>query len=107
MSNIKHTPGPWQAKKNGDINAVGVGKVCRVGRDWDIGDPCIEWTSPADATLCAAAPDLLAACEAYTANPNRCDRFHCGDAREADCPCGVDDHMRAMRAAIAKAKGGE
>lgn len=83
----QHTPGPWQyhVTVDGDAIVAGGGKVrvaealvCDVGYE----------DERANARLIAAAPDLLAACEAMI-----------GTAKKAGM------NVSAFRAAIAKAKG--
>jgi len=58
----KHTPGPWHADDNGD------GTHCiTAGRGADVADTRSSADERANARLIAAAPQLLAACEAATA----------------------------------------
>jgi hypothetical protein len=62
--NNEHTPGPWKPEKSftwGILKAAHNDKV-----DWKE-----QWTD-ADIQLIAAAPDLLAACEAFIAADNQC-----------------------------------
>jgi hypothetical protein len=84
----QHTPGPWIPADAADNRVVIYGGdrcICLVG---DQGDPVVD----ADARLMAAAPELLAALEAFT------------DTTNAQCP--VDHPAFALaRAAIAKARG--
>ena len=94
----QHTPGPWEYRAAGPRSAnwtVVAGdkmRVCLVpprfhgaGRS----DGC------ANAALIAAAPDLLAACEASIKHCSFC---------QVDKTCYLEAHNLA-RAAIAKAKG--
>lgn len=84
----KHTPGPWAVSDVGEV------VVCATGRTL-----CDVYSSPADddaqadadARLIAAAPDLLAACEAVAATTW---------SRNTATIIGEQ-----VRAAIAKAKG--
>lgn len=86
----KHTPGPWTVA---DVCEV---VVCATGRTL-----CDVYSSPAtgdeqadnDARLIAAAPDLLAACEALARSFN------------AVTYAAWTPEMHAAVAAIAKAKG--
>lgn len=72
----KHTPGPWRIADSGNHKAVlatrdrpgahGHDTLCQVldlFRPWD---PSGRVETEANAHLIAAAPDLLAACEAWT-----------------------------------------
>ena len=104
MSNAKHTPGPWTlesvgsafyvASDNGRPDAVNtdIAKVYRA----DTADE----EALADATLIAAAPDLLAALRLALAQIEDLDA--CTDAEE----CSLQpDTMQAIWGAIAKAEG--
>lgn len=88
----KHTPGPWYVS---DTLAIW-GKTARLiasCADGRLADPSPE--SRANATLIAAAPDLLASLQEvldHTPEP------HAGDARAI---------LQRARAAIAKATGGQ
>ena len=80
-----HTPGPWGANEDGLVysHAPRLGKhnvICAVGPD--------------DARLIASAPELLAACQGALA----C--LHSGDLTP-------DMALKLLRAAIAKATGGD
>jgi len=55
----KHTPGPWMAREPN-----GPGNGWRVGPAW-LGEAPSSNETSANANLIAAAPDLLAACEAF------------------------------------------
>jgi hypothetical protein len=97
-----HTPGPWKLTEETTI-----GRPCITGRIGliamlavhDVGDA--EWDADtANARLIAAAPDLLAACEAVLSNLD-----HLSDVWGQE---GVTRTVQdRLRAAIAKAKGGE
>ena len=99
----KHTPGPWSLGERGMIEAEprdgplseAVGAVAFVYGPFD-------FHGQANARLIAAAPDLLAACEAAL-------RGH-GRVHEDECTIGSDDnrcscHVGMLKAAVAKAKG--
>lgn len=87
---VKHTPGPWVVTRGGQsepfsieasTRTVALVKSCRNEAD-------------ANARLIAAAPDLLAACEAMLAH-----RFCFATQKEAE------SGFAQARAAIAKARG--
>jgi hypothetical protein len=93
------TPGPWHWAAPGDLrNEDGV----EVGGCLDRLD-LTDHEHEADASLIAAAPDLLSACQALVAYSET--SINCavcangGDAHDADCP------VPAAREAIAKATG--
>lgn len=86
----KHTPGPWTAR---EPNGPGMG--WRVGPAWLGEKPWSDETS-ANARLIAAAPDLLAALEAATAEIR---------AIYGDQPPATNSVVMLIEAAIAKAKG--
>lgn len=101
-NSIGHTPGPWQCqvygKRSWGIFHLSDGvyggtfaEVNNIGFTNESRDQ-----AEANAHLIAAAPDLLAACEAALAA-----RFG-GD----DPCCDADPLTNQLRAAIAKAKGG-
>ena len=103
---VGHTPGPWWS----DGSAVFIGNGDAVWREGhpgvlftvdDLGgkDPRSAEQIEADARLIAAAPDLLAACEAIVAEDDRL-------LASGDCLTDICDHIDRARAAIAKAKGG-
>ena len=89
----KHTPGPWEVERslNGDYSvrhtATGNHPICDVFY--------VTETGQANASLIAAAPDLLAACKALLEMPMLTDKTY--------------DQVQAVRklatAAIAKATG--
>jgi len=111
MTNTKHTPGPWRAVKISD-GRYDVHAVDSVPPDRDIevtdggyypDDDCRgAFDSKIDATLCAAAPDLLAACEAYTRAANKVFDQH-GVSSESTAE--LSSAWAAALVAIAKAKG--
>jgi len=114
MSEAKHTPGPWAAK-----HTTGAGwsvKMAKPRPDYTEPDPVcsMAWwqfdkpgiiddeISGANAKLIAAAPDLLAACEACIA----ADEMANADGTLGDdMVAAYDAAIAAAKAAIAKAKG--
>jgi len=93
------TPGPWEVAHGGtgrpgaEITEYFVrrpGNVCSIAAD--IIDPTTYQPSEANACLIAAAPDLLAACEALV-------------ALDTDEGCRARVAASRARAAIAKARG--
>lgn len=65
MSDFKGTPGPWEVESNAYYFSIesqggGIGDVCMSGHVFDGGD-CLGSTSKANASLIAAAPELLEA----------------------------------------------
>lgn len=98
----QHTPGPWSVPHFADMlggckcgyvfseSQRGMGSICSVvsGGENEEHEQAI-----ANARLIAAAPDLLAACQAYMA-----------DRAEAGCTAD-SGAVKAMRAAIEKASG--
>lgn len=113
VSDSKHTPGPWKAGVGVDGEADRWGVWAAYGnRQWHIAT--VENGAPGDtleteaatAHLIAAAPDLLAACEALLeASRNLRGEFVCtGDitARTLEPMFEADDEAQA---ALAKAKG--
>lgn len=100
----QHTPGPWRVEEGttlvwgacnpDDRTTYGMGypvASMEQQRRWDrSGEPTTD-TQDANARLIAAAPDLLAACEAY--------------AEAYDAATGTIHVDPAIRAAIARAKG--
>ena len=92
MSGAKHTPGPWVIYLDAGVAA----SVMPAGRDGDVCTMAEEYRTMievnANAALIAAAPDLLAACEALI-------------TYVPEAP-GVDHAVRRIAAAaIAKARG--
>ncbi len=91
----KHTPGPWEVsgpfvRATFTIKRIGKPDICNLYKD---GIPADE--VKANATLIAAAPDLLKACRALA------DKI----AAYGLPPEYLLDEWRAMRSAIAKALG--
>lgn len=91
MSGAKHTPGQWRLDALTIIGDSGEGQHPVAFAD----GPTMA-ISDANATLIAAAPDLLAACEALLAG-------HVVGFTHAERVAAI----AAARAAIAKAKGGD
>ena len=107
----KHTPGPWivcvvDGEDRGyfsieqDREALGGDEPSTIGEVYTSGEGIDMADGEANAALIAAAPDLLAACEAALSfgegHPDRTPGWH--DARLTT--------QLTLRAAIAKAKGG-
>ena len=96
---MSHTPGPWDYDADsrevfGTTEKYNCGWIARVvGNDSD-GRPLPDAERLANASLIAAAPDLLAACEELL--------IYLGDWDDMD-----NDTCAAARKAIAKAKGGQ
>lgn len=67
MSELKHTPGPWQTPGDGRIFGPGEDGENIADATWWPSDDGRDSESLANANLIAAAPDLLAACEALLA----------------------------------------
>lgn len=94
MSDFKGTPGPWEVEANTCYFSIesqggGIGDVCMSGHVFDGGD-CLGSTSKANASLIAAAPELLEALQ---------DALHAHDKH------GEHSEWNFARAAIAKALG--
>lgn len=120
MSDAKHTPGPW--KWHDGYDTLG---LVREGKPIPVGVPALaglygpkleeivygEWnncstagancSNNADKLLIAAAPDLLAACEAWDTGFVDGEQFDAEQFR-----VWVNERRAMARAAIAKAKGG-
>jgi len=106
MSEAKHTPGPW------DVNGIDTEKI-RIGSR-KMSDVAIVYNQPnrfdgslsksrkRNAELIAAAPDLLAACEAALRIEELWMPFEWDDPDEAAAVSSMRD---LFIAAIAKAKG--
>ena len=97
MSEVKHTPGPWQWTQHFDptisIYKDGFGTLARL---YD----SAAGTGKANARLIAAAPDLL---EALKTLVPMLDEWH---KEHPDCVGDKEPHaIKAARAAIAKATG--
>lgn len=104
----KHTPGPWEVWAHSETTDRHTERVCVVSQDaqsqvWTV---CLadSGNSRADATLIAAAPDLLAAAEsALFAFESAPELTHELDSYRAT---GVQQTLGAqLRTAIARAKG--
>lgn len=95
MTDAKHTPGPWYVEHHVEIpfDPDMLVNGCTITTDNEhIAFGFGDGNGRANALLIAAAPDLLAACEAAIWEADNCDGR-----------VSVD----ALRAAIRKAKGGE
>jgi hypothetical protein len=107
MTNQKHTPGPWRICRldNGTYSdIVGSDDVCLIGIVDGQTSAEVIWMNDADATLCAAAPDLLALLiesDDYAAHDGTCAELS-GHGIE----CKFCDFSRRRHATIAKAKRG-
>lgn len=106
MSETKHTPGPWKAHKTNQARSG----VPEFEIHWsDIGECVAEIVhGEADARLIAAAPELLAACQAFSALYGRLwDTVEPkgGGFLGADSVSKYDEVHAQMSAAIAKATG--
>jgi hypothetical protein len=97
-----HTPGPWRAIKNRNRGFQIGGKCDRPAHFAKVADVRVSEHTIADAQLIAAAPELLAACEALM-EPMRRYREH-GTWTVGDEKLLFAAHD-AARAAISKAKG--
>lgn len=88
----KHTPGPWRLHEQRGRTYVVAGRGVEAGEFMGhliaAETTCPDW--PANARLIAAAPDLLAACEAVLSAP----------VVAAPHPC-----WQMVRDAVARAKG--
>ena len=97
---MSHTPGPWKAGQR--IAGNGWGVWCT--ENWygvlDNTAPGID--AEANARLIAAAPDLLAACEAVLADHEERKFIYPGAPEENPNRVRV---MQLLRAAIARARG--
>ncbi len=106
MSTPKHTPGPWKPLNMFMGLTPSVGAMGKQG-GFDICPEVVSGIygsveeSQANARLIAAAPDLLEACQLILANME--DTEDTGTDRE----CGEYEDIKKLRAAIAKATGGE
>jgi hypothetical protein len=84
MSEIKHTPGPWQAADDHVFNEIGI----LIPTIYGSNDDSIK----ANAHLIAAAPDLLEALQVII-----------GDIEQSPRRFSADQKVAIARAAIAKA----
>jgi len=122
MSEVKHTPGPWEwqvhdhsmaSLGNGDSPGYGTPLVLSISPCQACSDRAVkgEWkwgrcTTPneADARLIAAAPDLLA--RSYAADTCLSVAFsNARDLGREDEARHINKVQQALRAAIAKAEG--
>ena len=101
---MPHTPGPWEVHhwgdNEGDIHGSD-GKVVCVMRD---GATPQEEDWEGDARLIAAAPDLLAVCNAIASDLSLL-QFTDGEYRLSEQSAGVI--LQSLRQVIAKAEGRE
>ncbi len=89
-----HTPGPWLVgSPSGEVMTAGGIAIATPPEHLSLDDP--QWR--ADALLIAAAPDLLAACEAWATGGL------CVQGPKPRPGCGCDWHL--ARAAAAEARG--
>ena len=98
MKKGEHTPGPWACSPNDDTATFPLEVWCR--DDHRILVCRVQQHDPgaaqANAHLIAAAPDLLAACEAL---------IKALDADRSIAPCDLGSERVAMEAAIKEARG--
>lgn len=68
MSDVQHTPGPWRVKhwRDGRVSIETTDELWNIATLSE-GDDDAAGAIDADAALIAAAPDLLAACQAILA----------------------------------------
>ena len=93
--NAKHTPGPWQVNRKGQthVEAARDGQGINIIANCDDPDDIrTRDEDRANAKLIAAAPELLAACEAAVFGANH-----------IDCVRAMQEVLPQIRAAIAKA----
>lgn len=91
MGSAKHTPGPWK------VSGHMVRTECETS--WPVASCCYGTAAQSDANarLIAAAPELLAACDAML--------NAIADNTDIGFDVDLNEAMRAARAAIVKAKG--
>lgn len=103
MSEVKHTPGPWEAEGTSILSRYAVFPatiVCDVGtRNEAFGIKDAQAVREANARLIAAAPDLLHACESLLCEVDR----RCGGKCDGDS--SLVSAADAARSAISKATG--
>ncbi len=96
----KHTPGPWPVRQS---NPEEYPEHYWIGPAWHADGTYMQVSGPigrANANLIAAAPDLLAALEAFAA-------IHDNSPDNTPWGCGLTNgHFFRAKEAIAKAKGG-
>lgn len=109
MSELKHTPGPWEVtEQNGDPegNFKGVRRPTQINR---LGKPynmyVAQYCLPDDAYLMAAAPIMLEALRWYEEQARNCRKL--GGINEGDAARAAldSDGGKKALAAIAKAEG--
>ena len=106
----KHTPGPWAVIDAGPTNDHKDSRICddsgdilAVVRGRDVPDSI----HIANASLIAAAPDLLAACKSVGITPAALDRMLVATPRMTAVHISLTvDQVRVIYAAIARAEGG-
>ena len=102
---MQHTPGEWRfIRRDDDIRRFHIYTKDAVGTTSGIADTAnYEWTikqeHEANATLIAAAPDLLAACRAFVG------AYHLDSAADEPVSRAMAEAYSAATAAIAKAEG--
>lgn len=101
MSETKHTPGPWEA-----AGCVVYGSDGDSVADLSLNGRRHPDVTEANTRLTAAAPDLLEACEAALNALYDIIRSEFATSRNPH-PADDDPDIAHLRAAIAKAKGGE
>lgn len=95
----QHTPGPWESRPHDYpeiVRAPGGGSVAHCGEEHDVYHGSDPEVAVANARLIAAAPDLLAACEAVSRSPK--------SQAYRDAYIVSEETMRTVLAAIAKAR---
>lgn len=96
MAEAKHTPGPWQAQREGELARLFGGPDGRfVAR--------VEGASAADARLIAAAPELLEALQAFMALDRTFSTICDAHLEEEAAKRPLGRAVKLARAAIAKA----
>ncbi len=96
----KHTPGPWKMSGANTVH----GPDCIIAFVGTCDEEVRKFSSErqnADAHLIAAAPELLAACEAALRSYDLAHEVECNLGPEDVCSC----HVGMLRTAVAKAKG--
>ena len=94
---MSHTPGPWTAvdfREHHIVSDKYDGSICFVY-------PKRGVPNEANAHLIAAAPDLLAACEAALRSYDLAHEVECNLGPEDVCSC----HVGMLETAVKKAKG--
>lgn len=113
MSDSKHVPGPWKMRQSRDGKRIWIsGETKRYGNREFLSvdhDDCDHDEAEATARLIAAAPDLLAACEAAEAvlsdlAAELCERHEYTGYFNSEDGHGLKV-IKALQAAIARAGG--